>query len=72
VGHVHELDLERPELEHLARLEPLELDVLELCSSSRERAIAIGSGRPNTGGASSGPSSRRIHGSAPRWSSWPW
>src|SRR3954454_11374105 len=43
---------------------------LRRCSSSLDRAIAIVSGPPNTG--MSVPSSRRIHGSAPRWSSWPW
>src|SRR3954451_1003401 len=43
---------------------------LSRCSSSFDRASAMVSGPPKTG--MSVPSWRRIHGSEPRWSSWPW
>ena len=46
-----------------------------LCSSSFDRAIAIVSAPPYTGGRRAdglaARSSRNTHGSAPRWSSWP-
>ena len=65
--------LERAGLGHVADRQHLEVDVaqlvlVELGARHRDRQLAAVDDRDRL----SWPSSRMTHGSAPRWSSWPW
>ena len=73
VGHVHQLERERAELERLAGLDLAQLDVAELVLVElRARHRDRQRRRRRPAASCVPPSSRSTHGSAPRWSSWPW